>query len=114
MLKRLVKLITVEYFIPSVFIPLLLLAAYCGVFGKLLLHYQLLGVNYLFLYQLQRLSIYGLVLFGIIYIPLFILKKLRDRKEFSFTKFNKDVSITDAILLLFPLTVVVQYIINNF
>lgn len=114
MKKRLKNIFNIENFIPNVLLPLLLLTVYFGSFTLVYDHYVLLGINSFFtgLSFIYSLSITIIVL--IIYLPLWLIKKFRKTHNISFDQsFRETIDHDYLILLLFPITPVIQYLVNN-
>jgi len=100
----------VNFFFSNVLIPMVVLAFYCGSFayfsGRLLPD----GVNYVFVSRLWK---YVLFLVVGMYLTFFVLFKLKKGDELAFKNSIEKLFVGDFLLLLLPLTPVVQYIINN-
>jgi hypothetical protein len=113
MKTKLKKFFSTEISIPNVFVPTLVLAAYCGIFGLLIDRHQLIGVNQKFVFKLLESLLIVLLCEALIIIPIHILEKKKKGKELSFKQNTCPITFTDLIFILFPLTPIVQYIINN-
>jgi len=111
--NKLKNFFRVESLIPNVFVPTLTLAMYCGVIGLTLNYYQLIGVTHKFVFKILEKSLPVILSEVVIIIPLFIYKQMKKGKWFSFTQKISTISSGDLIIILLPLTPIVQYIINN-
>lgn len=98
------------YLIPNILVSMAVLALYCRIFVYLSPKYLDLGTNYHFSNKLYQVSI---VLLAGVYLIYFLIYKLRKSTEVTFKFSFESLSFSDALLLLFPLTPVVQYILNN-
>lgn len=103
----------VEYFIPNIFVPLLILVIYCVIFIHLSIRYLIDGVNFYFAFRFMRILIYLIISLCVLYIPLFLIEKNKKKNEFKFRYHINKLSTIDTLMLLFPLTPVVEYIIRN-
>jgi len=104
---------SVEYFIPNIFVPLLILAIYCAIFIYLSARYLNYGINSYFAFRFLRILSYLIIGLGILYIPLFVITKTKKKIDFKFISSTDKLTLSDTLLLLLPLTPVVEYIIRN-
>ncbi len=100
----------IDFFFSNVLVPMIVLALYCGSFAYFSSRFQLEGVNYFFANRLGKYVM--LIMAGAILIFLVILK-VKKGGEFAFKHSNEKLYPGDFLLLLLPLTPVVQYILNN-
>ena len=104
------KKFEVNFFVSNVLVPIVALALYCGSFAYFSSHFLLEGVNYFFVSRLGKYVLLMTIGMCLTFIVMFKLKK--DGKlafKYSAEKFYPG----DFLLLLLPLTPVVQYILNN-
>lgn len=110
MASKIKKPFNVNNFISNYLVPAIVLLFYCAVFLYLSSRFVLQGVNYYFVINLEKYVLFVTLvlclLVGAILIPN---KQERLRLKYIPEKFYPD----DLILLLFPLTPIVQYILNN-
>ena len=100
----------VKFLVSNALIPIIALAAYFGSFALISTKWLMEGINYIFTYRtFQYLSILLLVL-SLIVIFLKVLKKDAAR---AYQPSIEKMQPSDAVLLLLPLTPVVQYVLNN-
>lgn len=92
-----------------IFIPLCILAIYCFSFSSLSSIFLTLGVNYAFTHMLWM---YLLLVIIVLAIPICV-TAFKNRAFFSPDDLGEKLPFTDILLLLLPLTPIVQYIINN-
>ncbi len=102
-----------ENLVSYVFVPTLLLTIYCGFLGIIYNHFHLVGVNTMFIFRMIKFLIYVIpVEFGLIIALIFI--KFKKQKKIILIKQNKqEIFKSDLLLLLLPITPVIQYIVIN-
>lgn len=102
-----------ENLISYIFIPTLIFTVYCGLLGITFNHLHLVGVNKMFIFRLIKLLLYVIPCeFGII-ITLIIVKLVKQKKIILIRQNKPRLSSNLLLLLLLPLTPIIQYIINN-
>lgn len=104
------KVWEVDFLISNFLVPTVLLAFYCGSFAYVSSRLLPEGVNFLFVTRLWK---YILLLMAGICLTIFVIFKLKKGNKLSFTYSSEKFFVSDFILLLLPLTPVVQYILNN-
>lgn len=106
------KLKEPNYILSNLFIPLLVLIINCLSLGYFISRILILpsGVNFVFLSRFWK---YLLVLAAVIYLIFYISIKKKRGDEFVFKKSIENISAGDILLVLLPLTPVVQYILRN-
>ncbi len=110
MLKLLKRFFEINFFFANILLPALVLALYCWSFTFISSQFMLKGVNYDFTSKLGKYILY----FVIGAMLVFILLMTTDRGgKLSFKFTPEKYFITDALLLLLPLTPIVQYILVN-
>jgi hypothetical protein len=109
LISLLLKILEVDFIFPSVVVPLATLALYCGCF-LFVSRFLPKGVNYFFVLKFFECD---LVVLAGIYLSFFVAFSIKRKKEFFFKNPIKRFVPSDYLLLLLPLTPVVQYIINN-
>lgn len=104
------KLVNSNYLIKELLFPILTLTVYCLTFSLIYKEFLPEGVNYSFFNQLWKLL---LILLGIIIVILIVLMLSKRYKKITFNENDEKDSLSEMVLLLFPLTPLIQYIINN-
>jgi hypothetical protein len=110
MMSKLKNFFEVNFFFSTILVPAIALTLYCGSFAYICTRLHLEGVNYFFASKLGKYSLLLTLGAGIVFFVILILSK--DNKltfKYSHQRFYPD----DLILLLLPLTPVVQYVLNN-
>jgi hypothetical protein len=110
MKSALKRLFEVNFFFPNVLIPVIALTVYCASFAYLSSRFQLEGVNYFFASKLGR---YLLFAAGGMLVIFLVTRRIRPNDTLVFRNTNEKLYPGDFLLLLLPLTPVVQYILNN-
>ena len=110
MRSMLKKIFEVNFFFSNVLVPVIALALYCGSFAYFSSRFQLEGVNYVFA---SRLGKYVLLILAGAILTFFVMLKSKKGGELAFKYPNENFYPGDFLLLLLPLTPVVQYILNN-
>ncbi len=100
----------VNFFITNILVPMVVLALYCGSFAYFSSRLLLEGVNYFFVYRLCQ---YVVLLIVGVYLTFFVIFKLKKGHEVAFKYSIEKFFVSDFLLLLLPLTPVVQYILAN-
>jgi len=100
----------INFFITKVLVPIVILVLYCISFKYFSSRLLPAGVNYIFVSSLMKYVLLLLVGVFLIIVVIFILKS-GDRLALKYS-FEK-LFASDFLLLLLPLTPVVQYILNN-
>jgi hypothetical protein len=103
------KFLEVDFLISNILVPLTLLFFYCISFASIHQRFLPDGVNFIFVNRLWK---YVLLLLGISLI-FFIIIKLKKGYKFVFKNNIEKIFFSDLILLLLPMTPIVQYILNN-
>lgn len=102
-----------EHLISYAFIPTLVLTGYCGLLGIVLNHFNLVGVNQMFVFRMIKLLIYVLPCeFGLI-LSIIIMNLLNKRKVIISWPNKQGKVVHYLFLLVLPITPVIQYIVNN-
>jgi len=104
------KFFEVNFFFSNVLIPLLALALYCGSFAYFSSRLLLDGVNYVFVSKFGKYLLF--VLAGAVLTFLLILK-VKGSGGLTFKNPGEKIYSGDLLLLLLPLTPVLQYILSN-
>jgi hypothetical protein len=104
------KFFEVNFFISNLLVPMVVLALYCGSFAYFSSNFLLEGVNYFFVSRLEK---YVLFMTAGMCLTFFIIFKLKKDDKFASKHFANKFYLGDLLLLLLPLTLVVQYIIYN-
>jgi hypothetical protein len=104
------KLKRVDFLLPNLLVPVVVLVFYAGTFAWLSSRLLPEGVNYLFASKLWK---YGAFLLAGICLVILSLLGLRRNSNATFRIKRVRFSPADGILLLLPLTPVVQYILSN-
>lgn len=104
------KFSNVKFFISNILIPLIVLAFYCGSFAYFSSQFLPEGVTFHFV---DRLFIYLMLFIVGVCLTFLVIFKLNKGNSFEFKKSAEKFSYNDILLLLLPLTPVVQYILNN-
>jgi hypothetical protein len=103
------KKFDLDHFFQSVILSLLLLSFYCGLYTFLIHQFLPDGVNFVFTGSLWKYTLAA--------VPLFLLACILLRRKQGAWKLRKTsperITVPDVLLLLLPLTPVVQYIVNN-
>lgn len=107
MLKRFFE---VNFFLSNVLVPMAVLALYCGSFAYFSSRFLLEGVSYLFASELGRYV--SLIMVGVS-LTFFVIFKFKKADKLAFKYPTEKFYPGDFLLLLLPLTPVVQYILNN-
>lgn len=110
MYKIVKKLFDVNFFFSNIFVPLITLVLYCASFSYFSSRFLLDGVNQLFASKLGKYTLMMTVAMGLIFLVL--LKTNKDNK-LKFKDALEKFYFDDLILLLFPLTPVLQYVLSN-
>ncbi|MFC2028667.1 hypothetical protein ACFLTX_01945, partial [Chloroflexota bacterium] len=101
----------VNTLVSRILIPLLVLAAYCASFAYLSETYlSVVGVSFVFSSILLQACIY---LAAVAYLIVFVHSKVINKKGFSYQTKQEKATLSDLVLLLLPMTPVVQYVISN-
>ena len=100
----------VNFIYTNVLVPLVVLVLYCISFAYLSSRLLIEGVNFVFAERLWKL---GLLLLVGVYLIYFVIIKFKKDDRFTFKYSNEKLLVRDFLLLLLPLTPVVQYILNN-
>ena len=109
-MPKLKKYFEVNFFFSNALVPLIVLLLYCSSFGYLSSRFLLEGVNYFFV---SRLGKYILLMIGGVILTFFVVLQAKKGGEFTFKYSKEKFYPGDFLLLLLPLTPVVQYILNN-
>ncbi|HSL45279.1 MAG TPA: hypothetical protein VK897_17730 [Anaerolineales bacterium] len=107
MLKRLFE---VNFFLANILVPVIALALYCGSFAYFASHFQLRGVNYFFAIELGKYLLF--VIAGLLVIFL-VIRQRRPGDILTFKHSEEKLYPSDFLLLLLPVILTVQYILNN-
>jgi hypothetical protein len=103
------KAFEANFFFANILIPAVALALYCVSFAYFSSRYGLEGVNYFFAGKFGKVVLVGLAVAVFIFIGILLSK----RSKLSFGPSDEGPQRTDILLLLLPLTPVVQYILIN-
>jgi hypothetical protein len=108
--QKLINYFNVNFLFKNLIVPIILLTIYCGSYAYLSPHFLTRGVNFYFTSRTWKY----LILLNVIVCLITIIKfKLDKNNSFTRKKAKIDIYFGDAILILLPLTIVIQYIINN-
>ena len=110
MIPLLKKIFDVNFFFLNVLLPVALLVCYCGSFAYLSSRFLTEGVTYFFVSRIAKYAL--LLLVGIILIFLVALRT-KPGGKLTFQHSNEKLQPKDLLLLLLPLTPVVQYVLRN-
>jgi len=109
-----IKNFGVEYFIRIIIIPLIILGFYCYFFSLISSDYLTRGVNYNFSINLLVVVLMFTVIAVLAFLIYLIINHVRNVKpEDLYEVSSIKIHIFDLILLLLPLTPVVQYVLSN-
>lgn len=104
------KIFEVNFFFSTILVPAIALTLYCGSYAYISSHLLLEGVNYFFVSKLGRYLLFITAAATLVFFVILILgKNGRLTFKYSTNKFFLD----DLLLLLLPITPVVQYVLNN-
>ena len=104
------KVFEVNFFFSNILVPGIVLILYCGSFAFLSRQFLLEGVNYFFVNRLGKYLLF--VLAGAVLILIALLWS-KPGSKLDFGQISSKFFPGDLILLLLPLTPVVQYILSN-
>lgn len=107
MLKRFFE---VNFFFSNVLVPAIASGLYCGSFAYFSSHFLLEGVNYVFVSRLGKYL--GVIVIGVL-LNFLVMLKTKKGTRLTFKHLNEKFYPGDVLLLLLPLTPVVQYVLNN-
>lgn len=110
MMSLLKRLFEINFFFSNVLVPAIALAFYCGSFQYFSSRFQLEGVNYFFVSRMGR---YVLFLAAGATLAFFAILKAQPGGGLAFKNTIEKLQPADGLLLLLPLTPVVQYILSN-
>jgi len=110
MMSMVKRIFEINFFFSNILVPVIALALYCGSFAYFSSRFQLQGVNYFFASKLGKYGVFAAM--GMLLIFL-VLCKTRPGAKLDFKSPNEKLFPGDFLLLLLPLTPVVQYILNN-
>ncbi|KAA3644819.1 MAG: hypothetical protein DWQ07_15555 [Chloroflexi bacterium] len=101
-----------NFFFQNMFIPLAVLALYFFTLAQLLSSslFQPIGINYVFA---SRSWPYVLGLVLVIFLVFFVVNRIRGGERLVFKRSTEKLSAGDLLLLLLPITPIIQYVINN-
>lgn len=114
MWSKLKNYFQIDLFFTYVLVPLFALFLYFSAFSLLSARFSLDGVNVVFVNRMWRYLLILVCIFSLVFSLIFIyFVKIRKIKDFQIIHRREKISISDLLLLLLPLTPVVQYIFTN-
>ena len=99
-----------NFFFSNVLIPMIGLAIYCGSFAYFSSHFLLKGVSFFFASNLGK---YLLLIIAVAILTLLIILKAKKNNKLVLKYSKEKLYLSDFLILLLPLTPVVQYTLNN-
>lgn len=103
------KIFEVNFFFSTILVPAIALTLYCGSFAYISTRLQLEGVNYFFAIKFGKYMVFITMVAVVALLVILFLGKDR----LIFKKSSEKFFFGDLLLLLLPLTPVVQYVLNN-
>lgn len=110
MASRLKKAFEANFFFANILIPITALFVYCASFAYVSSLFLLKGVNYNFTHIMGKYAFAAALISGLIFLAIL---KLGKGPKFEWKHSTVKFRLEDLILLLFPLTPVVQYMFTN-
>jgi len=110
LLQQILQKLKKYHLLSNLLVPIFILSIYCGSIAFINAQLLIKGVTY---YFINNLWFYGTIFIIGLYLVIYVISELKNnsgkQSNFSIEK----VEASDLVLLLLPLTPVVQYIINN-
>lgn len=103
---------TINFFFNIILLPLVVLSIYSFSFAIVSPNFLLKGVNYVFTDKLWKYSIFAMVFLALAFWETLKIKRVKIDK-ISFQYSIKKIPLSGFLLLLLPLTPIVQYMITN-
>ncbi|HET9906577.1 MAG TPA: hypothetical protein VFQ23_08045 [Anaerolineales bacterium] len=110
MITQLKKKIDANFYFSNILVPVIVLVCYSGSFAYFSSRFLLKGVSYFFA---SSLAIYGLFLLVAVALIFLVMLKIRTGGKLAFKPSLEKINREDFLLLLLPLTPVVQYVLHN-